>query len=162
MSAPGAVACVLPDAGVTVSVGSQPIAVTMGDTSATLLCDDIIASTFTTPTLVSWACTAEDLGLTLARVTFTNSVTAGSPCRVRFLLRLSSGTLHDQTTRYSSPEQNSPHVASCNITEASDRGITYDLYWQWTSGMQSSAYALVAEEVIYVPVPGEDTVNAEG
>jgi hypothetical protein len=141
----------------------QPAAVMVApDTEARLLCDDQLAETFTTPTLTSWACTAEDLEIDLALVTFTNSVTAGSPCRVQFLLRLSGGTLHDQMTRYSTPEQNYPHAVSCDITESGDRAITYDLYWQWTSGMQSSSYALVAEDVIYVPGPGEDTVNAEG
>lgn len=165
LAAQGAVACVLPDAGVTVSADSPPISVTIGDTATTILCDDVIAASYTTPTLTSWEALATDEGANGITVEFL-AVTAGSPCRVRF--KLVAATANDLRSIYTSPEQNTPHevvldaTTAVGIIDPSDRGLTYDLYWGWTSGSETGAYALVAAAAIYIPNNGEGDFPASG
>jgi hypothetical protein len=160
-----AVSVTVPDGFVTVAGEAAPIDVQIADGSITITCDDILSPTFTTPTLTSWACTAEDHGTGWVQVHFA-AVTAGSPCRVKF--RLTKATHPDMRGGYSAPEQLTPH--SCMIgplipgvyISDLDRGIYYDLYWSWTSGMSSAAYALVAADAVYVPSNGEGDFPSEG
>jgi hypothetical protein len=69
---------------------------------------------------------------------------------------------------YSSPEQLTPHACMIGslipgaFIDDADRGITYDLYWSWTSGMSSAAYALFAADAIYVPANGEGSFPQSG
>jgi len=162
--ASGAVDCVVPDGSVQVAIDSPPIEVTIGDRSIFSVCDDIIAATFTTPTLTSWSALAIDEGISGVSVEL-GAETAGSACRVRF--KLVAAGANDLRSGYSSPDQNTPHAVTIDATgvtiiDPSDRGLTYDLYWGWTSGMSAGAYALVDTAVIYVPNNGEGDFPASG
>lgn len=138
---------------VSVAIKDQPVNVTLAPQFVDVLCDDVLASTFTTPTLTSVHVNATDLGAPGARMYFT-AVTAGSPCRVKFKLHHASAT-EDYATKYSSPEELTPHATQVDITTSGDRGLTYDLYWSWTSGASSAGWALFAAAAIYVPANGE-------
>ena len=157
----------LPASAARMQVG-QPAAVMVApDTEARLLCDDQLAETFTTPTLTSWTCVAEDLGPDWIHVHF-SAVTAGTACRVKFKLSLTGHP--DMRSGYSSPEQLTPHACMIGLLTPipgsfisdSDRGITYDLYWAWTSGMSDGAWELVAANAVYVPLTGEGDFPQSG
>jgi len=155
----------VPDGSVQVAIDSPPIDVTLGDRSIVSVCDDIISPTYTAPTLTSWTALATDEGLNGITVVF-GAVTAGSPCRVRFKLTEATATV-DQRSGYTAPEQNTPHAVTidatgANIIASADRGLTYDLYWSWSSGMSTGAYALVAAAAIYNPIKGEGDFPASG
>jgi hypothetical protein len=160
-----AVSVTVPAGSVTVAGEASPIDVQIADGSITITCDDILSPTFTTPTLTSWACTAEDHGPDWVQVHFT-AVTAGSTCRVKFKLALVGHP--DMRSGFSAPEQLTPHicmigsvVAGGYIDEA-DRGLDYDLYWSWSSGMSTGAWALVDSAAVYVPLTGEGDFPSEG
>lgn len=144
---------------------SPPIDVGIADGTITVVCDDIISPTFTTPTLTSWECTAEDLGPDWIHVHF-SAVTAGTACRIKFKLALTGHP--DLRSGYSAPEQLTPHdcvigsLTPGSFISDSDRGITYDLYWSWTSGMSSATWALVAANAVYVPSTGEGDFPQSG
>ena len=161
LAAGSAAVCVLPDEGCAVALGESPINVTVGDRSVGVVCDDVLAPTFTTPTLTSWSIVAEDLESLGARVHFQTNVTAGSPCRVKFKL-VDGAASEEYAGKYSSPEQNTPHTEHVDITTIADRGLTYDLYWAWSSGMSSATWALVAANAVYVPINGEGDFPASG
>jgi len=144
-----------------VLIGNPDAVVSVDTTEAVVMCSQLAESTFTTPTLVSWEVLAQDNGSLGADVHFGPCVTAGSPCRVRFKLVLAGS--NDPRTPYSSPEQTTPHETSVtDITAAADRGETFDLYWSWSSGQQTGAYALVASAAIYIPNNGEGDFPASG
>jgi hypothetical protein len=160
-----AVSVTVPAGSVTVAGEASPIDVQIADGSITITCDDILSPTFTTPTLTSWACTAEDHGPDWVQVHFI-AVTAGSPCRVKFKLALVGHP--DMRSGFSAPEQLTPHicmigsvVAGGYIDEA-NRGLYYDLYWSWSSGMSTGAWALVDSAAVYVPLTGEGDFPSEG
>ena len=161
LAAGSAAVCVLPDEGIAVSVGEEPVSVAMGPQAVTTVCDDVLSATFTTPTLTSWGLVAYDLGLPGARVIYTPVVTAGTACRVKFKL-VDGAASEEYAGRYSSPEQNTPHLSQVDITAVGDRGLTYDLYWAWSSGMSSASWALVAANAVYVPINGEGDFPASG
>jgi hypothetical protein len=144
---------------------SPPIDVGIADGTITVVCDDIISPTFTTPTLTSWAADSEDLGPDWVHVHF-SAVTDGSPCRVKFKL-VHSGS-PDLRSGFSSPEQLTPHLCMIgslvpgSYIDDSDRGLDYDLYWSWTSGMSVGAYALVASGAVYIPATGEGDFPQSG
>lgn len=149
---------IMPDSAVSVLIADPGVSVVMPDSSCSVICDDVLAATFTTPTLVSWHANAVDLGSLGCRVDFTNCTTAWSPCRVRFHL-LDSETYK---TAFSSPEQLNPHEGSLTITGALNRGKAYDLRWSWTSGNESVTQELVLADAIYIPADGEGDYPAEG
>ena len=150
----------VPDSGVSVLAAAPSVEVVIPDAVVSVVCDDALASTFTTPTLTDWSVTALDLGPEGARFTSVACATAGSPCRIRFQL-VNGSKVH--TSRYSSPEQNTPHVYGClvDIESSLDRGVTYDMYWSWTSGNESGSWALVSAASVYVPADGEGDYPAE-
>jgi hypothetical protein len=160
-----AVSVTVPAGSVTVAGEASPIDVQIADGSITITCDDILSPTFTTPTLTSWWADSEDLGPDWVHVHF-SAITVGSPCRVKF--RLTKSTHPDLRSGFSSPEQLTPHVSMIGslipgvYISDSDRGIYYDLYWSWTSGMSSAAYALVAADAVYVPSNGEGDFPQSG
>lgn len=143
------------------SVGSPRAVLTMPDQRALLVCDDELEASFTTPTLTDWSVLAEDLEAGGSRVSVVALTTAGSPCRVKLsLVHASAGETY--ATKFSSPEQLTPHTGIfTTITAVADRGLTYDLYWSWTSGNQSGGPELVAAAAIYVPLTGEGDFPAE-
>lgn len=159
VAAPAA-AVAVPDAAVSVLAAAPSVAVVAPLTTVSVVCDDALESSFTAPTLTDWSVTALDLGPEGARFTSVACVTAGSPCRIRFQL-VNGSKVH--TSRYSSPEQNTPHVYGClvDIESSLDRGVTYDMYWSWTSGNESGSWALVSAASVYVPADGEGDYPAE-
>jgi len=151
----------VPDGAISVLAESPPISVGVPDSFVSVACDDVIASTYTEPTLTDWSVLAEDLEGEGARVSVVELTTAGSPCRVKLTLVHASAS-EAYATKFSSPEQLTPHVGlSATIRETTDRGLTYDLYWSWTSGNESGGPELVAAEAIYVPLTGEGDYPAE-
>jgi hypothetical protein len=153
---------VIPDNVISVLAESPAISVEVPGSFVSVVCDDVIASTYTEPTLTDWSVTVEDLELAGARFKAVELTTAGSPCRVRLsLVHVDASQVY--RTRYSSPEQNTPHDAGVqyDISDADDRGLTYDLYWSWTSGNESGGPELVAAEAVYVPLSGEGDYPAE-
>ncbi len=151
----------VPDSHVTVLAESPAISVEVPDSSVSVVCDDAIASTYTEPTLTDWSVLAEDLEAAGAKVSVVELTTAGSPCRVKLsLVHADAGETY--ATKYSSPEQLTPHDGiAATIRTTTDRGLTYDLYWSWTSGNESGGPELVAEAAIYVPLIGEGDYPAE-
>ena len=96
-----------------------------------------------------------------ARVSVVELTTAGSPCRVKLSLVHASAS-ETYSTRYSSPDQLTPHTGIfTTILATADRGLTYDLYWSWTSGNESAGPTLVAAAAVYVPLTGEGDYPAE-
>lgn len=144
-------------------VGAPSVPLTMPGQRALLVCEDELAATFTTPTLVSWSVLVEDLGVPGARMSVVAVVTAGSPCRIKLTLIHASAS-EDYATKYSSPDQLTPHSAAMqfDVTAIGDRGLTYDLYWSWTSGNQSAGPTLVAAAAVYIPNNGEGDFPASG
>lgn len=142
-------------------VGQPAVPLQMPRQTAMVVCRDIIAPTFTTPTLVSWSLLAEDLEAGGARISVVEVETAGSPCRIKLhLVHASASEIY--ATKYSSPEQLSPHTGIfTTILAALDRGLTYDLYWSWTSGSQMGGPTLLAAAEVYVPLTGEGDFPAE-
>lgn len=142
-------------------VGQPAVPLQMPRQTALLVCRDVLAASFTTPTLVSWSVLAEDLESGGARVSVVEVETAGSPCRVKLTLVHASAS-DDYATKYSSPEQLTPHAGIfTTILAAADRGLTYDLYWSWTSGNESGGPDLLAAAAVYVPLTGEGDFPAE-
>lgn len=143
-------AVVIEDTAASVLMDNPTATVTLEDTSALVVCDDVLAQTFTTPTLTDWHANAIDNGAANCTVNFT-ATTAGSPCRVRFHL------FDTETSNklFSSPEQNSPHASSHVITLSNLRGLTYDLRWSWSSGNESVFHELVMADAVYIPADGE-------
>jgi len=149
LAADAGISVMMPSSSVEIVATDSAINVEIPDRSVSVLCDDDLASTFTTPTLVSWSANAVDLEAAGCRVYF-SAVTAGSPCRVRFHL------FDTETTQklFSSPEQNTPHSTIHFITEAYLRGQTYDLFWSWSSGNESVFHELVLADAVYIPASG--------
>ena len=150
----------VPDSSASVLAASPSVDVVIPEAVVSVICDDDLDSSFTTPTLTDWSVLAADIDSERARFSSVACVTAGSPCRIRFQL-VNGSKVH--TTKYSSPEQNTPHIYGCqvDIVLVGDRGITYDLYWSWTSGNESGSWALVAAASVYVPADGEGDYPAE-
>lgn len=160
-AAADAAVVVVPAASATVLAAAGPATVTVPTNVASVICDDALASSFTTPALTHWELVATDLGLAGARIVFSGSTTSGSPCRVKFTLT-DAGATQDYATRYSSPDQTTPHDVQVDVSLAADRGLTYDLYWSWTSGNEAGGPTLVAANAVYVPGNGEGDFPAEG
>lgn len=156
-----AVSLRLPRSEAELVVGQAPVPLRMPRQTALVVCRDVIAASFTTPTLVSWSVLAEDLEAAGARVSVVEVETAGSPCRVKLHLVHASAS-ETYATKYSSPEQLTPHTGIfTTIAAAPDRGLTYDLYWSWTSGNESAGPTLLAAAAVYVPLTGEGDFPAE-
>lgn len=142
-------------------LGSPAVPLTLPRQQALLVCEDELAATFTTPTLTDWSVLAEDLEAAGAKVSVVELTTAGSPCRVKLTLVHASAS-QSYATKYSSPDQLTPHTGPfTTILATPDRGLTYDLYWSWTSGNESGGPELVAAAAIYVPLTGEGDYPAE-
>lgn len=151
----------VPDAFISVLAESPAISVEVPGSFVSVVCDDLLESSYIEPTLVSWSVVAEDLGSSGARLSVVELVTAGSPCRVRLSL-VHALNANARLTNFSSPEQLTPHsnIVMTIIADA-DRGLYYDLYWEWTSGNQSGGPDLAAEAAVYVPTRGEGNVPQE-
>ncbi len=153
-------ALTLPRQEAALTVGSPALALVLPRQDARLLCRDELPDTFTEPTLTDWSLIAEDLELSGARVTVVSVTTAGSPCRVKLTLVHASAS-EDYATKYSSPDANEHAGMATDITALADRGLTYDLYWTWTSGNETGGPTLVAAAAVYVPLSGEGDFPAE-
>ena len=162
-----AVSVRLPRQEARLTLGTPAVSLVLPRQEARIVCRDELAATFTTPTLTAWSLLAEDtvdaIGAPACKVSVVAITTAGSPCRVKLTLRHASAT-QDYATKYSSPEQNTPHNNSVYvyISTGGDRGLTYDLYWSWTSGNESAGPTLLAAAAVYVPNDGEGDYPAEG
>ena len=148
---------VMGDAAASVAIEIPTETIYMGDAQGLVVCDDVIASSFTTPTLTAWHANAVDNGSAGCEVAFT-ATTAGSPCRVMFHL-VDAVTWK---TPYSSPEQNTPHATSQTIAGAANRDKSYDLKWSWTSGSQSVTQELVLADAVFIPASGAGDHISEG
>lgn len=157
-----AVSVAVPVSVASVLAASPSVSVEVPPSVVSVVCDDQIdVGGFVTPTLVDWSVLAEDLETSGARVSVVELTTDGSPCRVKLSLVHASAS-ETYATKYSSPEQLAPHVGPfTTILATPDRGLTYDLYWSWTSGNESGGPELVAAAAIYVPLTGEGDYPAE-
>ena len=152
---------VIPDNVISVLAESPAISVEVPGSFVSVVCDDVIASTYTEPTLTDWSVLAEDLEAAGTKVSVVELTTDGSPCRVKLSL-VHADASETYATKFSSPEQLTPHSGmATTILAAADRGLTYDLYWSWTSGNESGGPELVAAEAVYVPLSGEGDYPAE-
>lgn len=156
------VSLTLPRQAAVLSVGAPAVPLTLPNQRALLVCDDALDTDgFVTPTLTGWSVLAEDLEASGARVSVVELTTAGSPCRVKLSLVHASAS-ETYSTKYSSPDQLTPHTGIfTTILATADRGLTYDLYWSWTSGNESAGPTLVAAAAVYVPLTGEGDFPAE-
>jgi hypothetical protein len=150
-------AVVIEDTEASVLMDNPTATVTLEDTSALVVCDDVLALTFTTPTLTAWHANAIDNGSLGCTVYFT-ATTAGSPCRVRFHL------IDTETYKgaFSSPDQNTTHASNVTITGTGNRGKSYDLKWSWTSGNEGVVQELILADAVYIPASGEGDQLSEG
>lgn len=110
------------------------------------------------PTVMFWSVYGLDNGDTNAIMMFQNCVTNGNPCQVKWRL-VWNGIIYD--TKYSSPEQNSPHAVNVTIVNPSHRGRTYDLYWSWKTQDSTSDWQLIATNAVYVPRSGDGDIESK-
>lgn len=150
-----AVSVAVPVSAASVLAASPSVAVEVPPPAVSVVCDQLDIGGFVTPTLVDWSVLAADLETDGARISVVELTTDGSPCRVKLTLMHDSAS-KDYATKFSSPEQLTPHTGPfTTILATPDRGLTYDLYWSWTSGNESGGPELVAAAAIYVPLAGE-------
>lgn len=139
-----AISVAVPENEASVLLSDPAATVMIPDSDCAVVCDDQLAETFTTPTLTSHSFEVTYVSGNYV-VTFTG-VTAGSPCRVRWVLS-------DATTlksEYSSPDQNSPHIGSILITDPQNMNRVYDLKWSWTSGNEHAEGILITADAVFV------------
>lgn len=114
---------------------------------------------FVTPTLTAWAAMASAQVITSTVEFVAPTATDGTPCQVRFQLRLGVRDVETSPV-YSTPEQNGPHAQTITVSNPLMRGFVCELWWAWKSGVYNVSWADTGHSVS-VPAFG-DPDNPQG
>lgn len=121
------------------------------------VCDDIISGTWSTPTLTSISIEVLDIDATLSSATvrfvITNFITGGSACKAYW--KCSSEldpTVYAQGKNKGIETHTQPDTSDdllpLEVIDNANRDCAYDVWWRWTSGIESSEWAYCGQVLV--------------